>query len=81
MSLLEVENTGEGRLQGVVLALVGPEPDCQSVRDSESPRSLRMYSLASLTSLARWAASQKVRSCALRSFMVIDVCLRRVHVP
>ncbi|CAL1700203.1 unnamed protein product [Somion occarium] len=52
MNILELENTGDGTPQGVVLALVGPDGE-------ESVRSLRMYSLASLASLAKWAISQK----------------------
>lgn len=60
LSLLEVEDIGEGTPQGVVLALVGPEPDSPSARDTESTRSLRMYNLKSLSSLARWAVAQKV---------------------
>ncbi|KAF8076773.1 hypothetical protein FPV67DRAFT_1605191 [Lyophyllum atratum] len=59
MSLLEVENTGEGTPQGVILALVGPEPDSPGVKDPDAMRSLRMYNLASLTSLAKWAVAQK----------------------
>ncbi|KAG6910815.1 hypothetical protein DXG01_007704 [Tephrocybe rancida] len=54
MSLLEVENTGEGTPQGVVLALVCPESDT-----TDSMRSLRMYNLASLISLAKWTVAQK----------------------
>lgn len=61
MSILEVENTGEGTPQGVVLVLVGPEPCSPSFKDQESLRTLRMYNLASLTSLAKWAVAQKVR--------------------
>ncbi|THH16413.1 hypothetical protein EW146_g4220 [Bondarzewia mesenterica] len=57
LSLLEVEDTGEGTPQGVVLALVGPEAD--TPKDQESPRTLRMYNLTSLISLAKWAISQK----------------------
>ncbi|ETW84114.1 hypothetical protein HETIRDRAFT_381493 [Heterobasidion irregulare TC 32-1] len=57
MSLLEVEDTGEGTPQGVVLALVGPEVD--SPKDQEPPRTLRMYNLSSLISLAKWAMSEK----------------------
>ncbi|KAF5387603.1 hypothetical protein D9615_000730 [Tricholomella constricta] len=59
MSLLEVENTGEGIPQGIILALVGPEPGSPSVKDVESMRSLRMYNLASITSLAKWTVAQK----------------------
>lgn len=57
MTVLEAENTGDGRPQGVVLALVGP-PTTQS--HSESVRSLRMYNLSSLISLAKWAVANKV---------------------
>lgn len=58
MSMLEVEDIGEGTPQGVVLALVGPDT-CGS-RDQEATRTLRMYNLSSLISLAKWAVSQKV---------------------
>ncbi|KAJ8087038.1 hypothetical protein AAF712_002609 [Marasmius tenuissimus] len=59
ISLLEVEDAGEGTPQGVVLLLVGPEPGTPSGKDNESLRVLRMYNLASLTSLAKWTISQK----------------------
>ena len=58
MSLLEVEEIGETTPQGVVLFLVGS--DLESGKEQESIRILRMYNLASLISLARWAISQKV---------------------
>ncbi|RXW25804.1 hypothetical protein EST38_g31 [Candolleomyces aberdarensis] len=58
MTILEMEDTGEGTPQGVVLALVGPDPESPSSRDTDF-RHLRMYNLSSLTSLARWAVSQK----------------------
>ncbi|TFK28919.1 hypothetical protein FA15DRAFT_691415 [Coprinopsis marcescibilis] len=58
MTILELEESGEGSPQGVVLALVGPEPDSHSP-PKEEMRTLRMYNLSSLTSLARWAVSQK----------------------
>ncbi|KAK2465976.1 hypothetical protein APHAL10511_001617 [Amanita phalloides] len=57
MTILEVENTGEGVPHGIVLALVGPE--LGYAKDVESPRTLRMYNLASLISLAKWAISTK----------------------
>ncbi|KAI0638449.1 hypothetical protein C8Q77DRAFT_1091112 [Trametes polyzona] len=57
MSILESESTGEGTPQGVVLALVSTEAD--STKDQETPRMLRMYNLASLVSLAKWAVTQK----------------------
>ncbi|OAX43237.1 hypothetical protein K503DRAFT_731961 [Rhizopogon vinicolor AM-OR11-026] len=62
MSILEYEDAGERTPQGVVLALVGPELDGPPSSGSyqESPRSLRMYNLASLTSLAKWTISQQV---------------------
>ncbi|TFK43867.1 hypothetical protein BDQ12DRAFT_643609 [Crucibulum laeve] len=60
MTILEMEDIGDDIPQGVVLALVGPEAESSSGKDcSEAPRSLRMYNLASLTSLAKWAVAQK----------------------
>lgn len=61
LSLLEYEDAGECAPQGVVLALVGPELEDSpsSGAHQESPRSLRMYKLASLTSLARWAIAHQ----------------------
>ena len=58
MSILEIESIGEGTPQGVVLVLVGPE--VESPRDQESFRTLRMYNLASLISLAMYTISQEV---------------------
>jgi hypothetical protein len=58
MSLLEVEEIGEGTPHGVALFLVGSDPE--NGKEQESIRTLRMYNLASLISLARWAISQKV---------------------
>ncbi|KAH9948800.1 hypothetical protein B0H21DRAFT_689519 [Amylocystis lapponica] len=57
MTILEVESTGQGTPQGVVLALVGPDAD--SGREQEGIRTLRMYNLASLLSLAKWALARK----------------------
>ncbi|KAG2156392.1 hypothetical protein DEU56DRAFT_867822 [Suillus clintonianus] len=61
LSILEYEDAGERAPQGVVLALVGPELEDSPSSGShqESPRSLRMYKLASLTSLAKWAIAQQ----------------------
>jgi hypothetical protein len=59
MSLLEVEEIGESTPQGVALLLVGS--DLESGKEQEPNRTLRMYNLASLISLAKWAISQKVR--------------------
>jgi hypothetical protein len=62
--MLEMDNVGDSTPQGVVLALVGPEVDCS--RDQESLRTLRMYNLASLISLAKYTVAQKVhRSISL----------------
>ena len=57
MSILEMEQTGDPIPRGVALMLVGQEPE--SNRD-ECPRTLRMYNLASLISLAKWAVANKV---------------------
>lgn len=57
MSLLEVEDIGESTPQGVALFLVGCEPE--NGKEQESMRILRMYNLASLISLAKWAISRK----------------------
>ncbi|KAJ7784135.1 hypothetical protein B0H16DRAFT_1491435 [Mycena metata] len=51
MSILEIENAS-----GVVLMLVGPEPESPI---AESARTVRMYNLASLLSLAKWAVANK----------------------
>ncbi|TDL29387.1 hypothetical protein BD410DRAFT_779787 [Rickenella mellea] len=59
LDLLEFEETGGTTPQGVVLALVGSDPDCLGGREQDGMRSIRMYNLASLTSLARWAITQK----------------------
>ncbi|KAH7887449.1 hypothetical protein F5I97DRAFT_828436 [Phlebopus sp. FC_14] len=68
MSILEYEDIGEGTPQGVVLALVGPDPDAPSASSGhqESLRSLRMYNLASLTSLAKAILSQQAAPVDLR---------------
>lgn len=75
MSLLEYEDAGECAPQGVVLALVGPELEDSpsSGAHQESPRSLRMYKLASLTSLARWAIAHQVR------YLVFPHVITRIH--
>lgn len=57
MSLLEAESTGDGKPQGVVLALVGPANESSSGQDGI--KSIRMYNLGSLVSLAKWAAVQQ----------------------
>ncbi|KAI9467238.1 hypothetical protein BJY52DRAFT_56697 [Lactarius psammicola] len=57
MSLLEVEEVGESTPQGVALLLVGSDPE--NGKEQECTRTLRMYNLASLISLAKWAISPK----------------------
>ena len=58
MSILE---EGDVDLQGVVLALVGPNSSSSpSAKETESVRSLRMYNLSSLNSLAKWTIAQNV---------------------
>lgn len=59
MSVIEQGEGPDGRLQGVVLALVGPEPSSPGSKDGDAARTLRMYNLLSLTSLAKWAIAQK----------------------
>ncbi|KAJ3576248.1 hypothetical protein NP233_g562 [Leucocoprinus birnbaumii] len=59
MTIIEQGESMDGRTQGVVLALVGPEPGSPSSKDGDSTRALRMYNLLSLTSLAKWAIAQK----------------------
>jgi len=65
MSILETENTGEGSPQGVVLILVGPVPGSPTGKDQEALRTLRMYNLGSLISLAKWAVAQRVRTSSI----------------
>lgn len=67
LELLEFQDSGDGTPHGVVLALVGAEVDSiQNGREKRDVlRSIRMYNLSSLTSLARWAVTQKVCPCAL----------------
>ncbi|KAJ6615562.1 hypothetical protein B0H10DRAFT_2039948 [Mycena sp. CBHHK59/15] len=59
MSILEVEHAS-----GVVLLLVGPEPESPSAKDTEGLRTIRMYNLTSLISLAKWAVANKHRARA-----------------
>lgn len=60
LELLESQNAEDYTPSGVVLALVGTEPQTPSTKDPEVSRSIRMYNLASLISLARWAVTQPV---------------------
>ncbi|KAJ7681222.1 hypothetical protein B0H17DRAFT_70382 [Mycena rosella] len=54
MSILEGDNTS-----GVVLMLVGPEPESPLMKEAEGQRAIRMYNLASLISLGKWAVANK----------------------
>ncbi|KAF7355684.1 hypothetical protein MSAN_01486200 [Mycena sanguinolenta] len=56
MSILELDDVG-----GVVLMLVDLEPE-SPLKDSKYQRTLRMYNLRSLISLAKWAVANKVSS-------------------
>lgn len=61
LTLLEVDYNGTDTPTGVVLALVGScREDESTSKDVESSKSLRMYSLSSIISLAKWAGSNKV---------------------
>ena len=61
LELLEFQDTGDLTPHGVVLALVGSEVESPTnSKERDVLRSIRMYNLSSLTSLARWATSQKV---------------------
>ena len=60
MSLLEIEEIGSGTPQGVVLAIVGPSLNWgAAAKDTEVPKTARMYNLSSLINLARWTVAQK----------------------
>ena len=74
LELLEFQNTGDLTPHGVVLALVGGDSDSIHSKDHDSFRTIRMYNLAGLTSLARWAAAQKVRNFSCFMFVMLIVC-------
>ncbi|EJD01378.1 uncharacterized protein FOMMEDRAFT_111155 [Fomitiporia mediterranea MF3/22] len=60
LELLEFQDTGDLTPHGVVLALVGSEVESPTnSKERDVIRSIRMYNLSSLTSLARWATTQK----------------------
>jgi hypothetical protein len=61
MTVLEQEESHDGKTQGVVLLLVGSESGSQNAKDGDSPRLLRMYNLLSLSKLAIWAVAHRVR--------------------
>lgn len=60
LELLEFQDTGDGTPHGVVLALIGIESEFTNAKERDPMRVVRMYNLSSLTSLARWAATQQV---------------------
>jgi hypothetical protein len=61
MSMLEAEDIGNGTQQGVILAVVCPSHDSPAFsKDHENVRTVRMYNLASLISLARWTIANEV---------------------
>jgi hypothetical protein len=68
MSMLEAEDIGSGTPQGVILAVVCPSHDSPAFnKDHENMRTVRMYNLASLVSLARWTiANEVIKSCNFR---------------
>ena len=70
LDLLEFQDTGDLTPHGVVLALVGGDVDSPHCKD-DSLRTIRMYNLASLTSLARWASAQKVSLSAVYVSLVL----------
>jgi hypothetical protein len=53
--MLKLDHTGS-----VVLMLVDPKSDSPLVKDPEYQRTVRMYILASLISLVKWAVTNKV---------------------
>ncbi|KAF7302284.1 hypothetical protein MIND_00795700 [Mycena indigotica] len=54
MSILELDSAS-----GVVLMLVAPESETPIGKDMEGHRTVRMYNLASLISLAKWSVANK----------------------
>lgn len=61
MDMLEMDTRSSAGSQGVVLMLLAPDADT-AYREGETTRSLRMYNLTSLISLAKWAVNQQVGS-------------------
>ena len=75
MSMLEAEDIGNGTPQGVILAVVSPSHDSAAIsKDHENIRTVRMYNLASLISLARWTIANEVhKSCSLSILTIFNV--------
>lgn len=63
MDILELEETNiPSTPKGLVLALVGTESkDGNERNNKECGKTIRMYNLAGLASLAQWACDTKVR--------------------
>ncbi|KAF9450172.1 hypothetical protein P691DRAFT_726586 [Macrolepiota fuliginosa MF-IS2] len=59
MTVIEQGEGLDGKIQGVILALVGPEPGSPYPKDGDTARSLRMYNLLSITNLAKWAIAHR----------------------
>ncbi|QRW01898.1 hypothetical protein RhiLY_00895 [Ceratobasidium sp. AG-Ba] len=61
LAMLETQDTGGSSPQGTVLALVGAEVNEHTVdrKGMEPTRTIRMYNLASLTSLVKWCVTRK----------------------
>ncbi|KAG8726783.1 hypothetical protein FRC12_023089, partial [Ceratobasidium sp. 428] len=61
LALLETHDTGGPNPQGTVLAVVGAEVNEHTVdrKGVEPARTIRMYNLASLTSLVKWSVTRK----------------------
>ncbi|GJJ07333.1 hypothetical protein Clacol_001534 [Clathrus columnatus] len=61
MDILELEeNYSSTAPKGIVLALIGRDPEGRNDRENrEVPKTIRMYSLASLAKLAQWACDTK----------------------
>ncbi|KAJ1309059.1 hypothetical protein OPQ81_004738 [Rhizoctonia solani] len=61
MALLESQDLGGSNPQGTVLVLVGAEANETAVdrKGTEPVRTIRMYNLASLTSLVKWSVTGK----------------------
>jgi hypothetical protein len=62
MALLESRDLGGPSPQGTVLVLIGAEASETAVdrKGAEPVRTIRMYNLASLTSLVKWSVTRKV---------------------
>lgn len=82
MTILESYPDNNGGLQGVLLALVGPE---ESDLEREAPKSVRLYNLDSIFSLTKLVTSNPVGWCpitmTLLTFHSKDAKTLEVHGP